>query len=146
MINKNITCPVCDSLCKLVMEEKSTLVILNCPECGAGLIDYKNQTYHIENDRDKIAEIIEDKSLKSILEFIERVSVSKDKNKKAKEILPYIPTELKKEIILNVKSDWPEDQPASALKLEPISKDDITNLIIDINTSKSVSEFLKKLE
>lgn len=128
------------------MEEKSTLIILNCPECGAGLIDYKDQTFHIENDKEKIAEIIEDKSLNTILDFIEKISISKEKLNKPKKITPFQPKQVKKGIVLNINSEWPNSVNSSAIKLDPISNDDITNLIIDINTSKSVSEFLNKLK
>jgi hypothetical protein len=130
-----LVCPACKKSHEISLKSGKSVLLLNCPECRCLLLHYGDATYQVR--KSEIEEASRGKNLKSVHHLMEVISrIKADKGKPG--IIPFKPRKIRK-----------DDRAKGAGKgrrTEPLSKDEILNLIIDINTTSSVSEFLKKLK
>ena len=125
-----MTCPACRKIHLLTLKSEKSVLLLNCPECRTLLLHYGDATYQVE--KSEIKDMSRKKNLKSVHALLEQISRQK-KDKEKHRVALFHPLKVK-----SVKSDRTE-------RPGPLSKDEILDLIIDINTSASVTEFLGKI-
>jgi hypothetical protein len=122
-----IRCPACGTQKEIYLRARDSVIILNCPDCGALLLFHEGKAYHISKKgiRDAVR-ACGSRNIEGILELL------KQQNKQAKggkrfRSRPYRP------------GKRPE-------RSDPINHEDIIDLVIDIHTTDSVNAFLEKLQ
>ncbi len=131
MSNIRLICPACKSSHEFDLTKGGTVLLLNCPQCKAVLINFHGVTYQVE--KSEVRDISRKKNLKSIHTLMEKIS-RQNSEKEKQPIVLFKPKRLNK------------SNPVSGVsRTGPVSKDEILNLVIDINTTSSVSEFLRRL-
>jgi hypothetical protein len=126
-----LCCPACQQHHRLTLKNSHAVLLLNCPGCGVVLLHYLNATYQVT--KGEIDGLARSRQLKGIHELLERVS--RHKQKKMSGVVMFTPRKIFK-----------KGGKRSGDRKLAITRDDILNLMIDLHTSGSVTEFLEKLE
>jgi hypothetical protein len=120
----------------LKMVESDSAVILKCPLCGSTLLFYSGVSFCLS--KDELVKIFKSKNLEKICNIFNKVSNAKN-NKKPVKIVRFEPIHIsKREALLSGEGSLP-------IRKNPIGKDEVIDLIIDLNTSVSVEDFLARL-
>ncbi len=130
-------CPACSQKNNIQLHKKFTTILLNCPECHALLLHHNSRTIHISSTH------ADHKKGKGGL-FLDLFSILEKLHgeKKIKGIEIFSPLVLKRKT-LKIKCETPNASGKSC-RILPVSADDILNLIIDLNTTGSVNDFLDR--
>jgi len=131
-----LNCPACVGFFPFKMVKSDSAVILKCPLCGSTLLFYSGVSFQLSSE--ELARILKSKRLDWITTVFDRVHDSMDKTKPSK-IVHFEPTIVsRREALLSGEGGLP-------VRKDPIGKDEVIDLIIDLNTSASVEDFLARL-
>jgi hypothetical protein len=132
----SLNCPACTGTFPFKMVESDSAVILKCPLCGSTLLFYSGVSFCLS--KDELAKILKSKNLEKVCSVFDRVNTARN-NKKAVKIVRFEPVHIsKREALLSGEGGLP-------VRKNPIGKDEVIDLIIDLNTSVSVEDFLARL-
>ena len=139
MLQIEIKCPKCGMNNPLYLTGEVNLVILNCGSCKTPLMFHENQVYEV--DKIKIDKLKFDagngEQMEKMQKFFTDIQHLSDKAREPKSAKKYFPIYHRNQVA-----------PGAAVQEGPreiISRDDIMNLKIDLATSGSVTEFLRRL-
>jgi Zn-finger nucleic acid-binding protein len=127
-----LICPACKKSHPLALKSEKSVLLLNCPECRAILLHYGDATYQVE--KSEIKDLSQKKNLKSVYALLELISRKEGKRQRGKAVL-FKPQKLS----LSKAQGKP-------MRTEPIGQDEVLDLIIELQTSASVTDFLEKLK
>lgn len=130
-----LVCPECRKKHPIALKTDKSVVLLNCPSCGALLLYHSGATFKVE--KSEIREMSRKKNLKSVHELLEEIARQR-KESHMHPVKLFSPRKIKP-----YRGKKAGDRTS---RTRPLDKDDILNVIIDLNTSSSVAEFLEKLE
>jgi hypothetical protein len=138
-----VQCPSCDEISDLYLGSEAFMIILNCPNCGSPLMYYYGKTFEINEEA--LEKIQKSEYLKNIGSLLKEISKCGIKIQKPKKVHSYEPAAKLK---IPKKRSGPHisihllGQPVRA---EYFTKDDLLDLKIEIETSRSVRDFLSKI-
>lgn len=134
---KTLSCPACNGLFSLdISDATEGALILCCPSCGSFLLVYAGISFKL-NDND-LKEIAICKKLGNISALL-KITGADNREKKTQKVVLFRPNRIsKREMLLSHEGIMPE-------RKNPIEKEEILNLIIDLNTTTTVEEFLSKI-
>ena len=133
MIEIKLICPACRKSHRVTLKSGKSVLLLNCPECRTLLLHYGSATFQVE--KSEIKDLSHKKGLKSVHKLMELISHLKEKRGDPR-VIRFQPRKVK-----SPRTPRPEKG-----RTEPFGKDEILDLIIDIQTSASVTDFLNKLK
>lgn len=137
-----VKCPICEEVSELYLGSEAFMVILNCPSCGSALIYYYGKTF--EATEEIIQKIKSSGVLKNASELLREIQQCGVKTKSAKNIKTFYP-EKADQHSKDGKAGSSHDT-GQSIRAEYFTRDDLTNLKIELETCKSVEEFIEKLE
>jgi hypothetical protein len=132
MIRKiSLICPDCHQPCQLYLSSDARIIILNCPTCWAPIMYHNYGTYLLTNSQ--ISDLKKDAGEKSLMNILHDIG-----EKKQPEPVSHEKNELEYAAV-------PVKKSAFQRKGSPISRDDITNLRIALETCTDTLEFINNL-
>lgn len=136
-----IRCPACGTQKEIYLRSRSSVIILNCPDCGALLLFHEGRAYHISKKgiRDAIR-ACGSRNIEGILEVLKRQGKPARSGKRS--TLPPAQTG-QPDKRSRLRPYRPGKRPD---RTDPINHEDIIDLVIDIHTTESVNAFLEKLQ
>ena len=139
-----IKCPKCKEVSDLYLGSEAFMIILNCPSCSAPLIYYYGRTTEITEE--ELGRIEKSGVLRNAGSLLKEISKCGIKLQTPKAVRPYSfgekPPRKKPRKGRKSRSAHAKGQPVRA---EYISKDDVVNLRIELETCRSVEEFLSMI-
>jgi hypothetical protein len=128
-----IHCPKCGKASELFLTSRPDLLILNCPFCHCILTKSQGKTIEIDNLKSLN---MKNKKMRGLLEGLRR-----DLPEKRGNVSHY-----RKDLPVSQSQNNPQSsghKTGEPIKATPVSKDDIVNLKIALESCQDVSDFLK---
>ena len=132
-----IECPFCGVLKKISLKAKPHHLIIPCDRCHNIMLFYRDKVYRV--DKVMLSTFLQTENSGKILEMMETFHKKGGRRRRAGPFRPLsapLPHAKRRALALVKK----------ASRREPISRQDVIDLVIDLHTSKSVADFLTKLE
>lgn len=123
-----VKCPHCKEVSELFLGSEAYMIVLNCPSCNSALMYYYGKTFEIdESEIEKIQGNLQMTTVQGILKNINAREGSKNQTS----------------LIVKPAEQRATHKAGAPVRDIHIATDDITNLKIDLNTSKDVNDFIK---
>ncbi|MBL8025280.1 MAG: hypothetical protein JNL74_02655 [Fibrobacteres bacterium] len=133
--DSSLICIACNGSFPLRMADASHAIIMKCPLCGTNLLYYSGLLFQLS--REELDRVLKGKGL-SGADGIFGVGSGVEKRKHHK-IVRFEPLHVsKREMMLSKEGQFPERKMA-------IDKEEVINLVIDLNTTVSVEDFLTRI-
>ncbi len=130
-----INCPHCHRKSKLFLTSRPYLMVLNCPVCHHSLLNSEGKTYEIDDMK-----IIQMKG-PQIESFIKGLKKQLAKqNSQSDYANNHLPVNTQQDVYTH--SSHRKKEP---VRTSPVSKDDLINLKIALESCRDVSDFLKMI-
>lgn len=123
-----VKCPHCKEVSELFLGSEAYMIVLNCPSCNSALMYYYGKTFEIdESEIEKIQGNLQMTTVQGILKNINAREGSKNQTS----------------LIVKPAESRATHKAGQPVRDGNIATDDITNLKIELNTSKDVNDFIK---
>lgn len=123
-----VKCPHCKEVSELFLGSEAYMIVLNCPSCNSALMYYYGKTFEIdESEIEKIQGNLQMTTVQGILK-----NINARENGKSQTSLIVKPAEQRA-----------THKAGAPVRERHIALDDITNLKIELNTSKDVNDFIQ---
>ena len=123
-----VKCPHCKEVSELFLGSEAYMIVLNCPSCNSALMYYYGKTFEIdESEIEKIQGNLQMTTVQGILKNINAREGSKNQTS----------------LIVKPAEQRATHKAGQPVREVQIASDDITNLKIELNTSKDVNDFIK---
>ncbi len=136
-----VTCPKCNEVSDLFLGSEAYMIILNCPSCQTPLIYYRGKTSEVTSEElKKIEKSGLVKNAGNLLKEISQYGIKLQGEKTTKPFISGI-----KNYNSNKKFGNISPPISTPLRAGYFTKDDLINLKIELETCKSVTDFLKRI-
>lgn len=123
-----VKCPHCKEVSELFLGSEAYMIVLNCPSCNSALMYYYGKTFEIdESEIEKIQGNLQMTTVQGILKNINAREGAKNQTS----------------LIVKPAESRATHKAGQPVRDGNIATDDITNLKIELNTSKDVNDFIK---
>lgn len=122
-------CPRCSAETEILLETPANMLLLSCSECRCPLMYFSGQVFEIEDAEFKN---LQGKQMKAVEGFLKIHRTARRANSEA-------------QINLGARALRASHKAGAPVRTDAIGSGDITDLIIDLETSEDVDDFLKRL-
>lgn len=131
----DIECPFCGAKKRIAFKTRPLHLILPCDQCHNLVLLYRDTVYKV--DKVMLSTLLQTQNSEKILEMMDAFHRKGGRRRRAAGPRTQQKAPARRGVLAGA---------AKSRRPDPISRQDVIDLVIDLNTSGSVAEFLEKLE
>ncbi len=135
----NITCPHCCLKAELEIEEEAEMILMRCVSCSGPYLYFHGETYEVEENEMENLRKAELKQVEGLLHVDENTDEGVDESFETN-------SDDSTQVALQAKNKPLHSRNGKVERDQVVGNDDIIDLIIDLETSQDVNEFIAKLK